>query len=59
MQFNESKIRSFEIKNEGIFEFNYRIFDYNNEEHKKEVQDAYFFNFNLKKIIIFPFFINI
>lgn len=32
MQFNETKIRNFEIKNEGIFEFNYKIFDYKNEE---------------------------
>lgn len=32
MQFNETKTRTFEIKNEGIFEFNYKLFDYNNEE---------------------------
>jgi len=29
--FNETKTRNIEIKNEGIFEFNYTIFDYNNE----------------------------
>ena len=30
--FSEQKSRSFEIKNDGIFEFNYNIFDYFNEE---------------------------
>lgn len=38
MQFNESKTRTLEIKNEGIFEFNYRIFDYNNEDQRNEVK---------------------
>jgi len=32
IMFNESKSRIFEIKNEGIFEFNYNIFDFGNEE---------------------------
>ena len=27
IQFNDSKILTFEIKNEGLFEFNYNIFD--------------------------------
>ena len=31
IQFNESKTRVFEVKNEGLFEFNYCIFDYANE----------------------------
>lgn len=31
IQFNETKTRTFEIKNEGLFEFSYCIFDYNNE----------------------------
>lgn len=30
IQFNESKTRIFEIKNEGLFEFNFSIFDYAN-----------------------------
>ena len=37
IQFNESKTRVFEIKNEGLFEFNYCIFDYANEEFRKEL----------------------
>jgi len=32
--FNESKTRNIEIKNDGIFEFNYTIFDYNNQESR-------------------------
>lgn len=38
IQFNESKTRTFEIKNEGLFEFNYALFDFNNEEFRKELQ---------------------
>jgi hydrocephalus-inducing protein len=34
MQFNENKTRVFEIKNEDIFEFNYTIFDFNNNEQR-------------------------
>lgn len=30
IQFNESKTRTFEIKNEGLFEFSYSLFDFNN-----------------------------
>ena len=41
IQFSESKSRQFEIKNEGIFDFNYWVFDYMNEESRKEVTDAY------------------
>lgn len=37
IQFNETKTRTFEIKNEGLFEFNYTLFDYNNEEFRKEM----------------------
>jgi hydrocephalus-inducing protein len=37
IQFNESKTRTFEIKNEGQFEFNYTLFDFNNEEFRKEL----------------------
>ncbi len=31
LQFNETKTRILEIKNDGLFEFNYTIFDYNNQ----------------------------
>jgi len=37
VQFNESKTRTFEIKNEGLFDFNFSIFDFNNEEFRKEM----------------------
>lgn len=30
LQFNETKTRILEIKNDGLFEYNYTIFDYNN-----------------------------
>lgn len=30
--FSENKQRTFEIKNEGMFEFNFNVFDYSNEE---------------------------
>lgn len=35
IQFNETKIRHLELKNEGLFEFNFNIFDYANEEFRK------------------------
>lgn len=34
MQYGENVTRSFEIRNEGLFEFKYAICDYNNEEEK-------------------------
>ena len=37
IQFEEVRTRQFEIKNEGIFEFNYTIFDYNDEAKRSEV----------------------
>ena len=40
MQFNEGKVRTFELKNEGIFEFNYTIFDYFNEESRSNIKAA-------------------
>lgn len=40
IQFNETKTRTFEIKNEGLFEFNYTLFDFNNEEFRKELQSS-------------------
>ncbi len=35
IQFSEQKTLTFEIKNEGLFEFNYTIFDFLNEEFRK------------------------
>ena len=32
IQFNENKTLTFEIKNEGLFEFNYTVFDFLNEK---------------------------
>ena len=37
--FNEQKLRQFEIKNEGIFEVNFNIFDYFNEETRKQIKE--------------------
>ena len=37
IQFNDTKILNMEIKNEGLFEFNYNLFDYFNEEYRKEI----------------------
>lgn len=35
IQFNDQKVLSFEIKNEGMFDFNYNVFDFFNEEFRK------------------------
>lgn len=35
IQFNDSKTLTFEIKNEGLFEFNYTLFNYADEEFRK------------------------
>ncbi len=32
MQFNETKTRIFEIKNEDIFEYNFTVFDYSKDD---------------------------
>jgi len=37
IQFDEVRARQFEIKNEGIFEFNYTIFDYNDDARRNEI----------------------
>ena len=34
MQYGETTQRSFEVRNEGLFEFKYAICDYNNEDEK-------------------------
>ncbi len=36
-QFNLTKTRIIEIRNDGHFEFNYTIFDDNNKEFRKEL----------------------
>lgn len=40
IQFNDSRTLTFEIKNEGQFEFNYTIFDYLNEEFRNELMES-------------------
>ena len=37
IQFNENKTRTFEIKNEGLFEFSFSLFDFTNEEFRREL----------------------
>ena len=37
VQFNEAKTRTFEIKNEGLFEFNYSLFDFGNEDFRRDL----------------------
>ena len=39
VQFDDPKTRQFEIKNEGIFEFNYTVFDFNDDIRRKEIFD--------------------
>jgi hydrocephalus-inducing protein len=39
LQFNETKVRHYEIKNDGLFEFNYCIFDYADEEKRRQLSD--------------------
>lgn len=38
MQFNETKTRTFEVKNEGLFDFAFSLFDFMNEEQRKEIE---------------------
>lgn len=37
--FSENKQRTFEIKNEGIFEFNFNVFDYFNDETREQIKE--------------------
>ncbi len=37
--FSEQKTRMFEIKNDGIFDFNYNVFDYYNEETRVMINE--------------------
>jgi len=39
MQYGENVTRSFEIRNEGLFDFKYAICDFNNEEEKQKIKD--------------------
>lgn len=39
MQFSEHATRTFEIRNEGLFDFKYNICDFANEEEKKKISD--------------------
>lgn len=39
MQYGENVTRSFEIRNEGLFEFKYAICDYNNEDEKNKIRE--------------------
>jgi hydrocephalus-inducing protein len=39
VKFNEEATRSFEIRNDGLFEFNYTIFDSNDENKRKELRE--------------------
>ena len=38
--YNESKMRTMEVKNEGQFEFNFTIFDFNNQDFRKNLKSA-------------------
>jgi hydrocephalus-inducing protein len=39
MQYGETGTRTFEVRNEGLFEFKYAICDYNNEEEKHKIKE--------------------
>lgn len=39
MQYGENVTRSFEIRNEGLFEFKYAICDFNNEDEKSKIKE--------------------
>ena len=39
LQFNEQKTRILEIKNDGLFEFNFTLFDYNDDAARKEIEE--------------------
>lgn len=39
MQYGETGTRTFELRNEGLFEFKYAICDYNNEEEKSKIKE--------------------
>lgn len=39
MQYGEQITRTFEVRNEGMFEFKFAICDYKDEEQKKKIKD--------------------
>jgi hypothetical protein len=39
MQFGEQATRTFEVRNEGLFEFKYNICDFSNEEEKQKIKE--------------------
>lgn len=39
MQFSETATRTFEIRNEGLFDFKYNICDFSNEDEKQKIRD--------------------
>ena len=39
LQFSEQATRTFEIRNEGLFDFKYNICDFNNEEEKQKIRE--------------------
>jgi len=39
MEKGEQITRTFEVRNEGLFEFKYAICDFNNEEEKKKIKE--------------------
>lgn len=39
IQFNDSKTLTFEIKNEGLFDFNYTVFDYADEAFRSALME--------------------
>jgi len=39
MQYGENVTRSFEVRNEGLFDFKYAICDFNNEDEKNKIRE--------------------
>ena len=40
IQFNEAKVRTMEIRNEGQFEFSFTLFDFHNQDFRKNLKSA-------------------
>ena len=38
MQYGETTTRTFEVRNEGLFDFKYAICDFNNEDEKNKIR---------------------
>lgn len=39
MQYGETTTRTFEVRNEGLFDFKYAICDFNNEDEKAKIRE--------------------